>query len=314
MTTSTATVREVSEPRQTSYAIQLVLQRPGLAAEHLQHAASQFATSLTAQRADVSYWVADRDSRPVAGAVAIDAPGRTSMLFVTSCEALPAADRSVVAEMLRHLSAVKDAAGVRLVQGLIEPSDRRDQQAYDAAGFHRLATLVYMERGVGPMREAPTDESGLSWLNYSSQTHALFCHTISQTYQGSVDCPGLEGVRTIDEVVLGHKATGTFDPGGWLLLLRDGRPQGCLLMAGVIGRSACEVVYMGLVPEARGRRLGRVVLHRALAEARRARRDQLVLAVDENNLPARRLYDAFGFRRTMKRQAWVRVLHPANST
>ena len=48
--------------------------------------------------------------------------------------------------------------------------------------------------------------------------HALFAETILQTYRDSLDCPGLNGVRQIEDIIAGHKASGEFDPALWFLL------------------------------------------------------------------------------------------------
>ena len=53
---------------------------------------------------------------------------------------------------------------------------------------------------------------------------------------------------------------------------------------------------MGLIPEWRGMGLGRALLNSALALAQQAGIQEVVLAVDEVNVPAKRLYQQAGFK------------------
>jgi ribosomal protein S18 acetylase RimI-like enzyme len=57
-----------------------------------------------------------------------------------------------------------------------------------------------------------------------------------------------------------------------------------------------RIARVGLAPRARGKGLGRELVALALAEAQRWRAHHVDLFVFEDNVPARRLYDSFGFR------------------
>jgi ribosomal protein S18 acetylase RimI-like enzyme len=105
----------------------------------------------------------------------------------------------------------------------------------------------------------------------------------------------LNGVRSGEEVFDGHRACGEFDPGLWTAYRVDGQPVGVLVMAVHSERAAWEVVYVGVVPEARGRGYGRAMLAAALHRARDARQSSVFLAVDCRNVFARAAYDALGF-------------------
>jgi len=67
-----------------------------------------------------------------------------------------------------------------------------------------------------------------------------------------------------------------------------------------------ELVYMGLVPEARGRGWGRQITQHAQLMARRAGVDRIVLAVDAANSPALEMYRAAGFEKWDRRHVLVR--------
>src|SRR5690606_2604680 len=127
-------------------------------------------------------------------------------------------------------------------------------------------------------------------VTYSPDTHADFAATVQASYEQSLDCPALNGLRDIEDVLAGHRATGDFDPNLWTLLLEHDRPIGVSLLARLPYADSCELVYFGLVPAARGRGLGHLAMQHTLATLARTDLSRLTLAVDANNLPAYRLY------------------------
>src|SRR5438067_2423990 len=66
----------------------------------------------------------------------------------------------------------------------------------------------------------------LRWQSYRSADREFFHKTLQFTYDGSLDCPELNGVRTIEEVVAGHIAQGQFDPDRWWLAWLENQPAG----------------------------------------------------------------------------------------
>ena len=65
-----------------------------------------------------------------------------------------------------------------------------------------------------------------------------------------------------------------------------------------------EVLTVAVVPEARGRGLGRRLVEAGLDAARQAGADLIFLEVAEDNAPARRLYAACGFSETGRRPGY----------
>ena len=61
-----------------------------------------------------------------------------------------------------------------------------------------------------------------------------------------------------------------------------------------------ELAYMGIHPHFRGKGLGRLLLLRGLAQARREGFASVTLAVDSNNGPALSLYESMGFRENVR--------------
>jgi ribosomal protein S18 acetylase RimI-like enzyme len=69
-----------------------------------------------------------------------------------------------------------------------------------------------------------------------------------------------------------------------------------------------ELVYLGLVPQARGQDLGDILIRKALATAAEHHGSQMQLAVDSLNAPALKLYFRHGFKRVATKLALMRNL------
>lgn len=262
-------------------------------------------------------WVAERRGRMLWAALPVVSPGRTMLLLAPGD--LPGSGDSGAAGMLINtLCAHHGGQGVQLAQALLEPAAVSVQQLYEALGFRVMAELIYLQAQLRRVIVPPVLPMGLGWLNYSPAVHALFAETILQTYRDSLDCPGLNGVRQIEDIIAGHKASGEFDPALWFLLCEqpapgsngNGQPvpRGVLLLSRVPRGDATELVYLGLPPASRGHGLGNLLMRQALAAAVATGRTRLTLAVDAGNEPAMRLYLRHGMQRVASKTAMMREL------
>jgi mycothiol synthase len=146
----------------------------------------------------------------------------------------------------------------------------------------------------------------LNLIPYAKCNPSTFQQTLLHTYTDSLDAPELNGVRTPDETVAGLSA-GAPDLSRWWLAECDGRPVGVLLLADGIDAHAWELSFVGVVPEVRGRGIGRAILERAIDFTASAGRNALSLIVDARNRPALALYNALGFRTGETRQVYLRI-------
>jgi ribosomal protein S18 acetylase RimI-like enzyme len=118
----------------------------------------------------------------------------------------------------------------------------------------------------------------------------------------------LNGVRSIADVLDGYRAYGVFNPKLWLIARHADSDVGCLILADHPRHGNLELVYMGVVPECRGRGWGGTLARQAQWMARTLGRPRLVLAVDAANQPAIAAYVAAGFQAWDRRRAMVRFL------
>ena len=84
-------------------------------------------------------------------------------------------------------------------------------------------------------------------------------------------------------------------PRGCVLLAdRGGEIDGCVALRG-FSADICEMKRLYVRPHARGRKLGRTLIERLIAEARRIGYREMRLDVQAKFVSARNLYEAFGF-------------------
>lgn len=234
-------------------------------------------------------------------------PGRTLMIISGTPETPEAAEgaRILLAEVLDDYA----NADLAMMQVLVEPRDTSLLGIYESMGFYRLAELIYLE--AEPRRllwKLPGD--GWEMLSYSPATHAQFAETILASYEGTLDCPGLNGLRSIDDIIAGHKGSGEFEPQHWHLIRHNGRPAAVLLLARVPASDALELVYIGLCPWARGKGLASELMKFSLLQADELNCGRLTTAVDARNTPAMQVYFRAGMRKVGSRIALIKVPAP----
>lgn len=291
-----------------------------------------------------------RRGQPRQAVLAVPGVGRTAMLFLSPMSRR--AQLKPAAALIQAAAAAPPVQGLALVQAVLSPEEELKGQALEQAGLSRLAELLYMHRAPGasrspagalepgdrPMLADPAAPSGLirprptalapdvgprldglygeSW---TPERGGAFATLIEASYEHTRDCPGLRGMRDIDDVISGHRATGVFHPGLWTLWSDAKGPVAVLLVAEAAAphdRPAgtppgTELVYLGVAPRGRGRGLGSELLRYALASAAPFG-GAMSLAVDRDNPAARRMYRRAGFVVTTRRTAWIAV--PARAT
>ena len=255
-------------------------------------------------------WLATHSGKMVWAVLPVISPGKTMLLFSPTHVPAGYQDTSVRPLVERVVSHYQNRA-VELAQVLLDPGDRGAVAMFKTCRFDPLAELIYLDRDVRRGTDSALPR-GFSWDGYSATTHADFAGAVSATYDGSLDCPRLNGRRHIDDVIEGHKAAGEFDPKLWFLL-RDytngsAKSAGVLLLNRSTRTDSLELVYLGLARSYRGKHLGDAMMRHAMNTASAIGSRRLSLAVDSNNAPALRLYQRHGMTRLCSRIALLRDL------
>jgi ribosomal protein S18 acetylase RimI-like enzyme len=193
--------------------------------------------------------------------------------------------------------------GCKLAEALVAPDALARAAPLCAAGFRRVTELHSLRHDLYEVPGPPG--LALRYEPWSEASRSLFEQTLLRTYEGTLDCPELNGVRTVAEILAGHRAAGKDRPDLWWLAFQAGRPVGVLLLTELPHGLDWELSYVGVIPEARGKGLGHVLTQRALEVARREGALHLLLAVDGRNEPARSLYRRNGFAEVERRVVYL---------
>jgi mycothiol synthase len=252
--------------------------------------------------------LAEQNGRVQWAILPVVSPGRTMLLF-GSTDRVREHEQRCAGRLINEVCATFARRDIHLAQVLVEPGNYPARRLFNHCGFSDLAELLYLQTVV---RSAPpaTLPMGMSWETYSPLTHQRFVQTIQQTYEDSLDCPALTGLRNMEDVIASHKASGEFDPNHWFLLYDKQTPIAVLLLAKAPRTDAMELVYLGLTPAARGRGLGALALRKAMRVTQEQDASRLTCAVDAANVPALKLYYRHGMERVGSKQAMIRDLRP----
>ncbi len=235
---------------------------------------------------------------PVPGASALFWPPRS----VDDADAQAREDRL----LQRGLRRARDR-GAKLAQSLLSPEEAPMAASLERNGFRHVTRLWYLAHDLELPAARPATPFRLDYLPYREDRPSEFHRTLLRTYEGTLDCPEVSGVRTIEEVIAGHRAQGRFDPDRWWLARDGGRPAGVLLLTEAPESGAVDVSYVGVVPEARRRGFGRALLLKALFEAKAGGAGRVTLSVDARNDPALHLYRGLGFAPYDRREVYLAI-------
>ena len=141
----------------------------------------------------------------------------------------------------------------------------------ERAGFTHVTDLWYLRHDLGSIPSPPP--ATITYQTYAECDADLFQHTLLQTYEETLDCPEVNGVRDIHEVIAGHLSQGAHDAKLWWLAWQNRMPMGVVLLTPMPDWGDWDLIYLGVVKEARGRGIGREMTLRALAAVALPKRD-----------------------------------------
>ena len=245
---------------------------------------------------------------------------------------------SLIQQLQIDLMQRLEERGVRFVQWALDPQAESSSTRWCSGfGFDQIATLDYLsgEKNAG-LQNGDQNPNTLHFrplLWDPPSEFDSFAQLVESTYDDTLDCPRLGEFRTASETLRGYQAGPAFAPTLWFRITdsvdESSLPIGCLILAKHENspnpnnpdpepaaeasgtEPVLEIVYMGIVPEARGRGYGKCLVDGAFAAVADAGGTKLILGVDRANTPARTIYDRMGLRPMLSETIWVRKLNPA---
>ncbi|MDP7070232.1 MAG: GNAT family N-acetyltransferase [Phycisphaerales bacterium] len=193
------------------------------------------------------------------------------------------------------------AQPIDLLQALLGPDDSWSLEAYRAASFDVLADLHTLRVRIGLNETPPPLPLG---VRLRTGTDAELVAVMEATYEATLDCASLRGLRRTQDILDGHRSGGLVHEDLVQILTRDSTPIGCAVVT--CGPNAvADLAYIGLIPAARGCGLGECALRHMVYRAARHGARHMRLAVDDVNTPARSVYHRLGFTRESTQRAVI---------
>ncbi|MFI4874016.1 MAG: GNAT family N-acetyltransferase [Blastopirellula sp. JB062] len=235
-------------------------------------------------------FVARRGERLVGAVWATEQPGRFATVW--PAQLIPGESLAVAKLLMQTVANFLSNLDIEIAQSLIATDKSSDQRHLERVGFRPITNLEYLFVQTAQLRSdlAQPELRGVALSCAEEAADELIA-----TYPGTLDCPELDGIRPIQDVIAGYCDTGVFDMSLWRRLEWKGERAGVMILAPTPDLQHLEVVYLGLRPEMRNRGLGKAAIQLALAAAEQRGIERLLLAVDQRNEPAIRSYMACGF-------------------
>jgi mycothiol synthase len=242
--------------------------------------------------------------RAVGAMLAAPVPGSGAAVWPPQVEPGTPDAEAVADALVRYATDWLRARGTRLAQALLAPEDAPQAAPLVRNGFTHPTALWQLRHYLDLPAELLGAPERLTFEGYAAADPAEFAATLGRTYEGTLDCPEVNGVRSVDEAIAGHRAGGS-DQDLWWLARHGGAPVGVLMANAVPEEDGWEVAYVGVVAAARRRGFGRELLGKALLEAKAAGQAHVALSVDARNAPARELYRRLGFESYDRREVFL---------
>jgi mycothiol synthase len=189
--------------------------------------------------------------------------------------------------------------GVKVCQAFGGDLDRESFAPLERNGFRHLTRLTDLRC---ELNDEPPCDSRLSFEPVNDANRAAFETVLLATYEGSLDCPEVNGTRTEAELLASYADA---DTRLWFLSKLNHEAAGVVLLEADRESSACVLSYLGVAPKFRGRALGSDLVCFAQRTARSASHAALALSVDERNHPALHLYKTHGFQASGARSVFL---------
>ena len=218
---------------------------------------------------------------------------------------LPHTGSDAAPELLDAAIGWASQQGLKIIKTVITQDSPATAALLEESGFPNVVTLNYMSATTQAIPNATENHADFVHIKEVApeRLEAIF----RQIEHSSMDCSELQGILTPQEALQGFYRQDIHAPEQWYLVRYETEDAGLLLLAPHPEANNWELMYMGLTPGWRGYGLGKQVVNEALRKAKEAGMGEVILAVDQRNIPAHRLYENHGFetRVTCTVHAWL---------
>ncbi len=278
--------------------------------------ASTLVDSVDPETAFADLVIARRDKQIVAATWVQAAPGRTAVVWAP--QLIDGEPETTVTALFKEIDLRLEVGDFDFAQSTQMSDEGVIPDHLRIHDFQCAARLLYLICEVDPTGDVESVGNAVPGARehapplvfepfVESQTDRLM-NLVERTYVETQDIPALNNLRTMADVIDGYRHTGSFDPRNWFFVQIGGSDVGCLLLADHPAMDQFELIYMGVVPEARGKGLGKWITEQAKRHTLQAGRPRLILGVDADNGPALLVYRSSGFQYCQERCVFLRSL------
>jgi len=278
--------------------------------------ASTLVDSVDPETAFADLVIARRDKQIVAATWVQAAPGRTAVVWAP--QLIDGEPETTVTALFKEIDVRLEVGDFDFAQSTQMSDEGVIPDHLRIHDFQCAARLLYLicdvatagdiQRG-GTVEPVGHDQGRpLKFEPFTESEADRLMSLVERTYVETQDIPAMNDLRTMADVFDGYRHTGAFDPHNWFFVQFEGRDVGCLLLADHPEMDQFELMYMGVVPEARGQGLGKWITEQAIRHTLQAGRPRLILGVDADNSPALLIYTSAGFQSCQDRSVFLRNL------
>ena len=168
---------------------------------------------------------------------------------------IPNEDPKTADRLITAVEELLDRDQTVVSQSLLRSTTDRDAGLLRRHGYWHAADLLYLvwdsNTSVKHQGELP-----LRFTLISASDRERLVRLVERTYIDTRDIPALNDVRSVHDVLDGYYQVNPASRLHWFVVQHDGLDIGCLLATEHVENDQWELVYMGLVPEERGRGWG----------------------------------------------------------
>ncbi len=254
--------------------------------------------------------VAATSRNRVVGAIwCLNQPGRIATIWGPGL--IAGIPDTLANELVKHAFQFAKQAGSHLLQSLVGPENPLAGEHLARLGFRHITRLDQLNAFPEELNPLPPSDR-LSFVPCQDFRKASFEQLVTKTYEGSLDCPEVDGLRQIGDVLAGYHATSNNHPQHWYLVQERGETIGVTILAHHTANHQLELIYFGLLPPFRQRGWGKEILRFVIHLAKQIGCNSILTGVDQRNLPAMALYHQFGFLQADTKELFLLPLTPLN--
>ena len=227
-------------------------------------------------------------------------PDKTLLLWPPG---LVSPDDAIRTALYRQIDRYAEETGA---SPIIAFAENRPQEELEAAGFEYVSEMLSLvaDEITFPME---WNSGRLSFTSGPLETSfEKMAPLFERTFEKTSDFPRLVGIAPPSSILQSYREDSGFRPELWFHILENKQEIGCLILADHAEFGQLELVYMGLLPEHRGKRFAVQIVQFTLWIARQLGRRMVAVSVDAQNPAAVKAYLRCGFRQWNRKSLYVK--------